>query len=230
MFWIWTFTSPWITTSDSPGFKSWFYSYKPWMQFKFWMPQSVPSSLGFLRIYCTSLIPRDILFLHLTFPKYECILQLEWAAPFSFWAVSENNRASYHMLDVVKLDKWDTMYKAFSVHGAHSPGESLVTIKCWTWPISLESHISRLWVFMTKHLMREAQEPEFTKRKEVPRTALRAHPQASRTLPPRRIVGNSLHTAQSDRWVPWAPATSSEQRCSRRFHGSRGQQYHLPWL
>lgn len=160
MFWIWTFTeriaSPWITTSDSPGFKSWFYSYKPWMQFKFWMPQSVPSSLGFLRIYCTSLIPRDILFLHLTFPKSECILQLEWAAPFSFWAVYENNRASYHMLDVVKLDKWDTMYKACSVHGAHSPGESLVTIKCWTWPISLESHISRLWVFMTKHLMREA--------------------------------------------------------------------------
>ena len=83
---------------------------------------------------------------------------------------------------------------------------------------------------MTKYLMREVQEPEFTKRKEVPITALKARPQASGILPPRRIVGNSLHTAQSDRWVPWAPATSSERRCSRRFHGSRGRQYHLPWL
>ena len=233
MFWIWTFTeriaSPQITTSDSPGFKSWsilinfggilnsgcLSQYQAhWV---FW---------GFIVLHWS----QETLFLHLTFLKSECILQLEWAAPFSFWAVCENNRASYHMLDVVKLDKWDTMYKAFSVHRAHSPGESSVTIKCWTWPISLESHISRLWVFMTEHLMREAQEPEFTKRKEVPRTALRAHPQASRTLPPRRIVGNSLHTAQSDRWVPWAPATSSERRCSRRFHGSRGRQYHLPWL
>ena len=126
MFWIWTFTertaNPWIRTSDSLGFKSWFYSYKPWMQFKFWVPQSVLSSLGFLRIYCISSIPRDIVFLHLTSRKSECILQLEWAAPFSFRAVCENNRASYHMLDVVKLDKWDTMYKAFSMHGAHSPG------------------------------------------------------------------------------------------------------------
>lgn len=78
--------------------------------------------------------------------------------------------------------------------------------------------------------MREAWGPEFTKRKEVPITVLKAHSQASGILPLRRIVDNSLHTAQSGRWVPWAPATSSERRCSRRFHGSRGQQYRLPWL
>lgn len=53
---------------------------------------------------------------------------------------------------------------------------------------------------------------------------------APRVLPHRRIVDSSLRTAQSDRWVPSAPATSSEQRCSRRFRGSRGQRCHLPWL
>lgn len=109
------------------------------------------------------------------------------------------------------------MYKAFSMHGAYSPGESLATQDVGPdlspWKViyqGFEPH--------DKCLMREAQEPEFTKRKEVPITALNAHPQASDLT---SAISSVTHFIQHNQTVPWAPATSSERRCSRRFHGSR---------
>lgn len=106
--------------------------------------------------------------------------------------------------------------------------------KCLMW-ISISD--SSLWKVMHQgfefwqwSIHWEACGPEFKKRKEVPTTAVKAHAQVSKVLPHRHTADNSLRTAQSAHWVPSAPATSSERRCSRRFHGSRGPQCHLPWL
>lgn len=55
-------TNPWIRTL-SLGFEPWLCSNTAWMRLKFWMPQ-YQAHWFILRIYCTSLVPGDILFSH----------------------------------------------------------------------------------------------------------------------------------------------------------------------